>query len=279
MNDSSPHIPRPKRIRDEQKSVERDRDSQNQLKQTLLNNPRLTLWIRLAYLLLALALVAVVVDNVVMPWMTRQGDAFELQDLAGINVAEARAELEKQGLGLEITSEEYNPAYKDGAVLNQYPLAGTMVKPGRVIKVVISLGEKDVVIPAVAGVSVRQAKLDIETAGLKIGDIAWTYTDTLPEKLVVFTFPAAGDTVPIGSGVNLLVNRGRGQGVTFMPSLIGLTLDEAKDLLRRKGLKVGLVMTRRDENFLPETVLEQSEDEATELEVGEEVDLVVSATE
>ncbi|HSG99045.1 MAG TPA: PASTA domain-containing protein, partial [candidate division Zixibacteria bacterium] len=136
-----------------------------------------------------------------------------------------------------------------------------------------------VVSPAVAGVSVRQAKLDIETAGLRIGDIAWTYTDTLPEKLVVFTFPGAGDTVPIGSAVNLLVNRGRGQGVTFMPNLIGLTLDEAKDVLRKKGLKVGLVMTRRNESYLPETVLEQSEDEATELEVGEEVDLVVSSTE
>ena len=79
---------------------------------------------------------------------------------------------------------------------------------------------------------------------------------------------APGDTVPIASKVNLLVNRGRGQGITFMPNLVGLSLTEAKDLLLLKGLKPGLVMFRRDENYLPETVLEQSEEEATELEVG-----------
>ncbi|MFQ5607393.1 MAG: PASTA domain-containing protein [Candidatus Zixiibacteriota bacterium] len=273
MTDSTPHIPRPGRIRRETGS------NPNSGADGLLANPRIRVAAVILLGVLGLFAFAVIVDKIIMPWLTRQGEEFELVDLSGMNVDKARDLLEEQGLTLEVTSEEYNPSYDDGAVLNQYPLAGTKVKSGRLIKVVISLGEKDVIIPLVAGVSVRQAKLDIETAGLRIGDIAWTYTDTLPEKLVVFTFPAAGDTVSIGSQVNLLVNRGRGQGVTFMPNLIGMTLEEAKDLLRKKGLRVGLVMTRRDENFLPETVLEQSEDEATELEVGEEVDLVVSTTE
>lgn len=218
-------------------------------------------------------------NSLIMPLVIRQGEEFELENIVGLDIEEARERLEDLGLSLEVTSEEFNPSYRSGVALTQYPLAGTFVKAGRLVKTVASLGEKDVVIPQVAGVSVRQAKLDLETIGLRIGDIAWTYTDTLPDKLVVFTFPSAGDTVAIGSRVNVLVNRGRGQGVTFMPNLIGLTLDEATELLTKKGLRVGLVKPRLDENYLPETVLEQSEDEATELEVGEEVDLVVSTTE
>lgn len=265
------HLPRPQRVRENQPADKKDNSS--------LLVQRLLAWRPVGYVLAAGLVLFVIANSWIMPLMTRQGESFELTSIVGLHVSEARELLEEQGLDLQVSSEEYNPSYKDGEALSQYPLAGTMVKPGRVIKVVISLGEKDVVIPKVTGVSVRQAKLDLETAGLRIGDISWTYTDTLPEKLVVFSFPSPGDTVPIASKVNVLVNRGRGQGVTFMPSLIGLTLDEARDLLREKGLKAGLIMRRRDENYLPETVLEQSEAEATELEVGEEVDLVVSELE
>lgn len=267
----TPHLPRPQRVRENQ--PEAKKSSESKLRQKMLA------WAPLGYLMLAGLVLFLIVNSLVMPLLTRQGEAFELTNVVGLHVSEARDLLKEQGLDLQVTSEEYNPSYKDGEALTQYPLAGTMVKSGRVVKVVISLGEKDVIIPKITGVSVRQAMLDLETVGLRIGDISWTYTDTLPEKLVVFSFPSPGDTVAIASKVNVLVNRGRGQGVTFMPNLLGLTLDEARDLLREKGLKAGLIMRRRDENYLPETVLEQSESEATELDVGEEVDLVVSEIE
>jgi beta-lactam-binding protein with PASTA domain len=76
-----------------------------------------------------------------------------------------------------------------------------------------------------------------------------------------------------------MVNRGRLSGIVFMPNLVGRSLDEARSLLDGAELKIGLVKYIRDENYLPETVLEQSVDEAVELEVGEEIDLIVSTTE
>jgi beta-lactam-binding protein with PASTA domain len=63
-----------------------------------------------------------------------------------------------------------------------------------------------------------------------------------------------------------------------MPKVVGLTLTEAVRRIEDKLLKVGLVTPRLDENYLPETVLEQSEVEGTELDVGTEIDLVVSST-
>ena len=41
---------------------------------------------------------------------------------------------------------------------------------------------------------------------------------------------------------------------------------------------MGKLKSRTDENFLPETVLEQSEVEGAEFQLGTEVDLVVSKT-
>jgi serine/threonine-protein kinase len=180
---------------------------------------------------------------------------------------------------MEVTSEEYHPDKPEGTILSQYPQALTKVKAGRTIKVVKSSGQKLVQIPQLAGFSVRQAKLNIEAAGLELGDIAWTFSDSLPERVVVFSYPSSGAEIPHGSRVNLMVNRGRLSGIVFMPQLVGKTYDEAEDALKKLGLKVGLVTHVRNENYLPGTVLEQSVEQATELEVGEEIDLIVSTTE
>ena len=64
-----------------------------------------------------------------------------------------------------------------------------------------------------------------------------------------------------------------------MPKVIGLPIEDATAMIEDKILKVGVVSERTDENYLPGTVLEQSEPEGTELDVGTEIDLVVSTTE
>jgi beta-lactam-binding protein with PASTA domain len=96
--------------------------------------------------------------------------------------------------------------------------------------------------------------------------------------VVVFSYPAAGTEIPLGSPVNIMVNRGRASDYTFMPRLVGLPLSQAQKIIAEKSLKIGLVTLRTEENYLPETVLEQSEPEGTELDVGTEIDLVVSST-
>jgi serine/threonine-protein kinase len=219
------------------------------------------------------------IDSLFMPWVTRHGSEFELPGIVGYEIEGAREILAMVDLDVEVTSEEYHPDKPTGTVLSQYPAAGTKVKSERTVKVTISIGQKDVVIPPLAGFSVRQAKLNIEAANLILGDIAWTFSDSLPERVVVFSYPASGTEIPIGSPVNLMVNRGSLSGIVFMPRLVGRSLEEAAAILDDLNLKIGLVTHIRDENYLPETVLEQSVEEATELDVGEEIYLIVSTTE
>jgi beta-lactam-binding protein with PASTA domain len=57
-----------------------------------------------------------------------------------------------------------------------------------------------------------------------------------------------------------------------------MPLEDARKLIEQKSLKVGKLKYKTDENFLPETVLEQSEIEGAELQIGTEIDLVVSKT-
>jgi len=75
-----------------------------------------------------------------------------------------------------------------------------------------------------------------------------------------------------------MVNRGRLVAGILMPNLIGRQLEEAQKMIEEAGLKIGLVKHVHDNNYLPETVLEQSVEASTELQPGEEIDLVVSTT-
>ena len=218
-------------------------------------------------------------NSILMPIVTRHGDEFVLPDYIDQKLVEVQLRLEEQGLGYEIASEEFSPGKEKGLILNQYPIPGTKVKSGRAIKFIISLGQKLVPIPQLSGLSVRQAMLDLETAGLELGEIAWAHSDTLPEKVVVFSYPSGSTEIPLGSPVNIMVNRGRASNFTYMPRVVGMQLSEAESLLEEKILKLGLVTYRRDENYLPETVLEQSEREGSELDNWTEIDLVVSSTE
>ncbi|MEW6050707.1 MAG: PASTA domain-containing protein [Candidatus Zixiibacteriota bacterium] len=239
---------------------------------------RRKLALKLGMPLLLLFLAALLVDQVVMPIITRQGTEFPLPDFTDQRLVEAEIKLEDMNLAYTVSAEEYAPTKERGLILKQFPVAGTKVKEGRIVKFVISKGTRMVKIPMVAGKSVRQAMLDLETEGLVLGEVSWAVSDTIPEKIVVFSYPAAGVEVPMGSAVNLMVNRGRATDYTFMPKLIGMPLDDARELLEEKGLKIGLISYKTNDNYLPETVLEQSEPEGTELTLGTEIDLVVSET-
>jgi len=229
--------------------------------------------------LVAIIVMVLVVDLIAMPIITRHGAEFVLPDLKGQDLAEAKLVLEDLDLGWEIASEEYAPGVEKGRILGQFPISGTMVKSGRSIKVVISKGERMVLVPEIAGLSVRQAKLNLATAGLELGDISWAFSDTLPEKVVVLSYPPAGTEVTGGTPVTLMVNRGRFADFTYMPNLIDLHLDAALLKLSERSLKAGVIERRLDDQYLPQTVLEQSEPPGTELDPGTEIDLVVSSYE
>ncbi len=237
---------------------------------------KIVMWVVIP--LVALFLVYIIMDDFVMMAITRHGDEFPLPDFSNQTVVEAALKLDDLHLNYEVASSEFAPGKPKGVILTQFPTPGTKVKEDRLIKFVISAGEKLVTIPNMAGQSVRQAMLDLETSGLKLGEIAWAFSDTLPERVVVFSYPASGTDIPLGSPVNLMVNRGRASNFTYMPQVSGLPLTEATKRIEDKTLKVGVVTYRTDENYLPETVLEQSEAPGTELDVGTEIDLVVSKT-
>jgi serine/threonine-protein kinase len=98
-------------------------------------------------------------------------------------------------------------------------------------------------VPDVIGFEVEQARLVLEAAGLRPGEL-----DEVPNAadagVIVATRPPTGATRPSGTRIGLVVSRGPAD--IRIPDVQGLELDEARRRLEAAGLRVGTVTSRVD---------------------------------
>ena len=93
---------------------------------------------------------------------------------------------------------------------------------------------------------------------------------------VIRTDPAAGSTVPAGSTVVLYVSRQQVTTTTTVPSVVGLTVDDARTLLVQNHLTLGSQTQAYSD--LPEgTVIEQEPAANTTAKFNTRVNVTVSA--
>jgi hypothetical protein len=119
---------------------------------------------------------------------------------------------------------------------------------------VVELIRSGIAVPDLFGVGLRSAMTQLTQAGLDV-DLAFDTTGrelpraSIPPEYdaapVLLQQPSAGTIVEPASGVRLVVASPlRRDPVVTMPSLVGLTLDEARQVLERLGLEVGITIVR-----------------------------------
>lgn len=216
------------------------------------------------------------VDRVIMPAVVHSGKEYLLPDVTNLSLKEAGEILQKENLSLKVLAEEYNPSKPPGTILSQSPGPRAKVKMGRIVKVVVSKGEKIVQVPNLKGVSLRQAQLMLSEEGLEVGEINWIPSDSLPENVVVGSSPAFGLSVPLGMSVNLKVSLGVSPDTVMMPNLVGKSLEEVKNILKELSLEIGEIKYEVKKKHLPWTILEQFPEAGTKIPTGSDVELTVS---
>lgn len=178
--------------------------------------------------------------------ITRHNKQFEVPDFVGIDLKEATRLADKGELEIYINDSLYNSHLKGGVILDQNPKAGSKVKKGRRIFVVInSYNQRQIELPYITGYSLRQAKNILEKNGLNIDEIIYKEdmgTNSVIEQRVNGKVINADShqMVYVGSSVTLVVGLNASDNPTVtVPKIIGLTLAEAKSRLWERGLNVG----------------------------------------
>jgi serine/threonine-protein kinase len=218
-------------------------------------------------------------DLLLMPYVAGKfKGTVEVPALVSLAPEEARGILDKSGLHYMLDSTgDYSNEVAAGRILSQYPLHGTEVKKGRRVWVKISKGFKSVEVPSLRGLSLRQAEISLQQAGLSLGRVRRVRHGTVPSGAVIGTSPPAHTTLEKGREVHIDLSDG-GEATSSgagMPRLLGLSLAQAKAQVKKLNLSVGKITYKKDKTSLPGTVLTQIPAAGANLK-GQAVDLVLS---
>lgn len=172
----------------------------------------------------------------------------------GMTTDKAREALVQLELKPESPEQVRHPTAAPGTVVWQDPPAGVVVPQGTSVQFSVSVGPQRVPVPDVAGYDAQVARLLVESAGLRVGSVDSTQTAS-PRGVTVNTRPPAGTPLVPGGRVTLVVSVGA--PTIPVPSLVGLTMEQARMTLEQAGLALGTYFSRTFSGVPVGTVIEQ----------------------
>jgi len=114
-----------------------------------------------------------------------------------------------QTTGFEVTVDSLEADEPEGRVVATEPAAGMEVTLPAEIRMRVSLGPPLVTLPELAGFTAERARALLDSLGLSVGEVESRFRFGFSQGEVVEQFPPAGEEVPRGSAVRLVVG---GQG-------------------------------------------------------------------
>jgi serine/threonine-protein kinase len=181
----------------------------------------------------------------------------KVPDLSGRTLEEAGRSARDLGLVVEVVDERNDPGVSSGRVLQQEPPAGSAVRRGRKIKVVVSLGGRVISVPDLVGQGSRAAEIEIRRGGLQVGSEARVHRSRSVSGAVVAQGPPAGTPAVPGTRIHRLVSQGEEVPRWVMPDLRGRTRDAAERWIERWGFRRGAVRVVADTGRATGTVVGQ----------------------
>ena len=163
--------------------------------------------------------------------LSRGPERYEVPVLRGRTEEAARRLLEETNLAVGNAEHRFHGKVERGSVISTDPAAGTSLKPGTAVVLVISDGKEPVAVPNVVNLSVEEATKALEAGDLR-ANITEKFDDTVPAGSVVSQDPASG-TADKNSFVQLVISKG--PPVFEVPQVVGKNIAEAQQIITDAG--------------------------------------------
>ncbi|MCX4388552.1 Stk1 family PASTA domain-containing Ser/Thr kinase [Micromonospora peucetia] len=191
-------------------------------------------------------------------------ERFPVPDVVGKEFELAEADLLAAKLVVAKGTARYDDNLPSGVVVAVNPEAGTEVKPGDKVTVILSKGKAPISVPNLVGKSLGEARTILAQLGLVLVEPP-TYKDSdKPRDEVLGQSPADGSGVERGAKVKLELSKG--PPLVVVPRVIDLPCQQAKQQLESQGFPVAI-------QFNPNGIVRFQNPENTEVPPGTPVTL------
>ena len=227
-----------------------------------------------ALLIFAFAFLLFIADVFIMPMVVTSPEV-TVPDVIGKNKTDAAKSLVEKNLVPVEQGPIFDERFSKDEILKQKPSAGTVVKEGRRIYIFVSGGEALIKMPSLIQKTFRDARVTIENLNLTLGSIEDVNSEW-PTNTVIEQSPPEGTNVAKGTEVQIKISIGPSLGKIRVPNLLGMSLKDGENLLKKHSLIIGKINYERSPNLLPNTIIDQYPSQDELLSVGESVDVFVT---
>ena len=196
-----------------------------------------------------------------------------IPDLRGMELSEAQEKY--PNYQIVQTETEYDDTYEEGQIISQDPEAKGKAKGVTVIQVVVSMGAETFVLDDYSNMNHIQAKTALNNLGLSVKE-EQEESNSYDKDVVIRHSPASGSRVHKGDTVTLYVSSGQSESTTIVPSLLGMSVSQARSLLRQNDLELGNVSSVESDTT-KDLIVSQSHSSNSSVEKGTSIDVVISA--
>lgn len=217
-------------------------------------------------------IIIVIGTAVLMMEFLSRGKTVSVPDLRDKEIVKAGGLLRNAGLTLRIEGEDFHPAIPKDYIISQNPEAGSLIKEGRSVGVIVSRGPQEIVVPRLETEMLRRAESIIRQNGLPVGDIAKAHSTTAKD-LIISQNPLPGSVVDRRERIDLLVSSGPEEIWYKTPDLTGKTVEEGSAILLKIGMEITKVMTKGKESGL---IIGQKPRAGYPVRNGDRLELIIS---
>lgn len=205
------------------------------------------------------------------------GRSVTVPELIGKSLPDAVRVAHDTGLQVE---EQSSRARNDdqvpaGKILLQQPESGSLAKPAQVIRVVLSLGPRQLRVPDLTGLSPRAAAFRLSQESLQLGTVS-SIREPGARVGILAQNPEPDTAAGKASAVEVLANRSLAEARYVMPDLVGRDAEQVKAKLEASGFRVGSARYEAYEGVPADTILKQFPPAGNPLSTRDVVSLTVA---
>ena len=201
------------------------------------------------------------------------GREVTMPNLVGKEVGEASKSLRAKGLLLRVADRVYSDV-PINEVVRQTPPPGMLMKVSQQAHVVLSLGQRELEIPALEGNTLRASRIELLRGGLQVGEVSTVSLWDRPTDTVVLQNPKPGRGAATPR-VDVLVSGGPKEQAYVMPYFLGMNEVDAQHRLDVANLhrKINYVSAPQ---WPHGSVIDQSPLGGTRIQASTEVQLTIA---
>jgi beta-lactam-binding protein with PASTA domain len=245
------------------------------------DDPDVRLFKILIYIFIGAVFLMIIAGLSAFFFSLRGAEETTVPDVRNMELLEGVLDLQERGLVPDVEVRYTSDPGLEGQIISQSPPAGTFVRVGKKINLVVSLGARVDRIDAYVGRNITDVRAELRAIfvngqpTIQIGEVIYDFDESEPGTILAQD-PAPGTEISSLTDVALVVSRGPDVERIAVPSFVGLQFETAVARLAQNQIPFTLVVRDAEIDEASGYVVAQAPEAGEEVEVDSFVEITMT---